>query len=361
MIFFYHWFFTEAESLPLLVRAPFDVGYVGVPIFFALSGFLITVHYYERFEKRRITFGKYLTRRLIRLYPLYFAILTLFVIAFGKPKTMIPQGVGAMIVTYTLTQALFPSLLLIGTAVGWTLTLEGMFYLAAPRLMQWLGRAASFSALLLRAVVVGLVTLVIGLLLARLPLAELLPDTLIGAPDTYILHYSLFGHLLDFLAGMVGGLLFLRRDISLQSSRHADTLIWIGVVGASISIVALDLIESELGSLLNRTLAFSVALFSSSLILGMASDSLRSNLVTRGLGSRLLVYLGKISYALFLIQLTEPCQWTYWILLGETLGVEDRILRAILLYVAATAMAAILYELIERPAHRWLSAQLTRV
>ncbi|MBN1315380.1 MAG: hypothetical protein JXA42_07930, partial [Anaerolineales bacterium] len=35
MIFFYHWFFNEATSLPLLIRAPFNVGYVAVPIFFS--------------------------------------------------------------------------------------------------------------------------------------------------------------------------------------------------------------------------------------------------------------------------------------------------------------------------------------
>jgi len=93
MIFFYHWFFEEAKSLPLVLRAPFDVGYMAVPIFFALSGFLLTARHYKAFEQRRITFGTYLIRRFVRIYPTYFVVLTLFVMALNKPTQMVPRGV----------------------------------------------------------------------------------------------------------------------------------------------------------------------------------------------------------------------------------------------------------------------------
>lgn len=357
MIFFYHWFFEEAKSLPLVLRAPFDVGYVAVPIFFALSGFLLTTRYHETFEQKRITFGAYLARRLIRIYPLYFVVLTLFVMALGRPTQMVPRGARAVAATYTLTQALFPSLLLLGTQVGWTLTLEAMFYLVAPGAMRWMGRAKSFFVVALRACVLGLAAITSGLLLARLPFAASLPDTLIGAPDTYILHYTIFGHLPDFLAGMAAGFLFLRRDAFPELSQHVGKLIWLGAVGMYALFIALDVSVAELGAPLNRTLAFGVAVFGSGLILGLACDDARTHPITRGLGSRAMVYLGAISYALFLIQLTEPCQWIYWVLLGQTLGVEHRILRAALLYIAATIMAAILYEWVERPAQRWLHAR----
>jgi len=58
MIFFYHWFFDNARILPLIFRAPFDVGYVAVPMFFALSGFLITERYYEDFIHRRVSISQ---------------------------------------------------------------------------------------------------------------------------------------------------------------------------------------------------------------------------------------------------------------------------------------------------------------
>jgi peptidoglycan/LPS O-acetylase OafA/YrhL len=360
MIFFYHWFFQEAKSLPLVLRAPFDVGYVAVPIFFALSGFLLTTRYYEAFERKRITFGAYLAKRLIRIYPLYFVVLTLFVMALDRPTQMVPRGVRAVAATYTLTQALFPSLLLLGTQVGWTLTLEAMFYLVAPGAMRWMGRNKSLSTVVLRACALGFVAIASGLLIARLPFAASLPDTLIGAPDTYILHYTIFGHLPDFLAGMVAGFLFLRRDACPRLSRYVGQLIWLGAVGTYALFIALDVSTAELGAPLSRTLAFGVALFSSGLILGLACDDSRTHPITRGLGSRAMVYLGSISYALFLIQLTEPCQWSYWVLLGQTLGVEHRILRAVLLYIVATFIAAILYQLVERPAQRWLRARCVK-
>jgi peptidoglycan/LPS O-acetylase OafA/YrhL len=356
MIFFYHWFFEEAESLPLVLRAPFDVGYVAVPMFFALSGFVITTRYHAAFDQRRITFGTYLLRRFTRIYPIYFVVLTLFVMALNRPTQMVPRGARAIAATYGLAQALFPSLLLLGTQVGWTLTLEVMFYLVAPVLMRWMGRGKSLPAVVLRALALSLVALASGLLVARLPFTESLPDTLVGAPDTYIMHYSIFGHLPDFLAGMVAGFLFLRRNTYPQLSQHSGRLISLSAVGMFVLFVALDVSTAELGAPLNRTLAFGVALFSSGLILGFACDDSQAHPITRGLGSRAMVYLGSISYALFLIQLTEPCQWVYWVLLGQTLGIEHRILQAVLLYVAATLLAAVLYELVERRAQRWLGA-----
>jgi peptidoglycan/LPS O-acetylase OafA/YrhL len=354
MIFFYHWFFDEAASLPLILRAPFDVGYVAVPIFFALSGFLLTTRYYRSFEQQRTTYGSYLAKRFIRIYPLYFVVLTLFVMALDRPMQMVPRGTRAIVATYTLTQALFPSLLLLGTQVGWTLTLEAMFYLVAPGIMRWMGRGMSFLAIALRAVVLGFAAIAMGLLLARLPLAGSLPDTLVGAPDTYILHFSIFGHLVDFLAGTVCGLIFLRRDAFPLLDRQASKLTWLSAAGLFALIMALDVSTAEIGSPLNRALAFGVALFSSTLILGLVCDRSRTHPITRTLGSRVMVYLGSISYPLFLIQLTEPCQWLYWILLGP---VENRILRAALLYVVSTPIAALLHALIERPTQRWLSAR----
>lgn len=361
MVFFYHWFFSYVETLPRLIRAPFEVGYVGVPIFFALSGFLITIRYYEALKQERIGYGRYLSKRFIRIYPLYFVILTLFVVAFQRPESMVPKDARSFFATYTLTQALFPSLLLIGTTTGWTLTVEGMYYLLAPGLMKWLHKEQRLRALLLRAAVLSLAAAGLGVGMARLPLAEMMPDTLFGAPDTYIMHYTIFGHLADFLVGMVGGILYLRRDELPWLGRYARGLAWLNTFGMYAMVVALDMIDAEAGSPLNRTVAFLVALFSASLILSLSLDNGRRTLLGRGLGSRVMVYLGAISYALYLIQLTEPCQWLYWIFLGETAGVENRIWQAILLYVLATLLAALMYELIERPAHRQLTRWLNKV
>jgi peptidoglycan/LPS O-acetylase OafA/YrhL len=63
-----------------------------------------------------------------------------------------------------------------------------------------------------------------------------------------------------------------------------------------------------------------------------------------------------VSYAFYLIQLTEPIQWLFWVGLGEKLGVENMVWRAVLLYVLSTGIAGILYAIVEKPANRWLKS-----
>ncbi len=62
LVFFYHCFFQYVDELPLWLGALFNVGYVGVPIFFALSGFLITLRYLDDFGEGKIGYGRFFTR-----------------------------------------------------------------------------------------------------------------------------------------------------------------------------------------------------------------------------------------------------------------------------------------------------------
>lgn len=231
-----------------------------------------------------------------------------------------------------------------------------MFYITAPFLIRWLRRDERAvwlvgQAALLSGLGVGLV-----ILLARLPLADQFPDTLLGAEQTYLMHFSLFGHLPDFLAGMVVGFYYLRREEFGWIVGRANGLIWGSSVGMAAAIILLDLTDDAVayGEPLNRLLGFGVALFSATLILGLAGDEGRRHPVSRLLGSRVMVYLGATSYVLYLVQLTEPLQWLYWVFLGEWVGVDNRFLRAILLYFLAVPISAMLYEWVERPSHRWL-------
>jgi len=358
LVFFYHWFFTHASSWPIVARAPFDVGYVGVPIFFALSGFLISLRYTPKLADRRVTYWQYWLNRFARIYPLYFFVLTAFVAIPQKGITL--TDTRAILVAYTLTQAFFPSLLLAGVAVGWTLTLELIFYFCAPGIFAWLNSATSNRQLVAMAVGLSVVALGAAWVVASIPLPSAWVGSVLGAPLDWVLHYSILGHLPDFMVGTVAGLLFLRGNSKLTGGLVLHLLIGGGILGLYGCMLGLDTVATELGSPLNRLLGIGVAFCVGLVIFGLACDNRQSNPISKWLGAPWMVYLGGVSYALYLIQLTEPCQWLFWILLGEKLGVSDLIVRALLLYIMASVLAAILYHVIERPAEKWLRALANR-
>ena len=349
LVFFYHWFFQYVDELPKWLGAPFKVGYVGVPIFFALSGFLITLRYLDDFGEGKIGYGRYLYKRFIRIYPLYLAVLTFFVAAFGRPLNMIPDS---WLSLYTATQAFFPDWAFLGTLVGWTLTLELIFYVIAPLFLKWFYGKSIWQVLAICLTASGLM-LGIGVALSLLPLV---PNTLLGASRNWLMHHSFFGHAPDFFVGMFCAYLFLMHDQ--QDSllrRQAPKLIWGSVMLIYVTILLLVIIGFPTGTPGNRGLGFVIALASSVLILAIALDDKNRNPVARFLSWRWVVYLGSISYALYLIELTEPIQWLYWLALGKYGRVENRILQAVLIFFITIPIAAVWYELVEKPAHRLLS------
>ncbi|MCA9931784.1 MAG: acyltransferase [Anaerolineales bacterium] len=350
LVFFYHWLFDYVNDLPLLIGAPFKVGYVGVPIFFALSGFLITLRYLNDFGQKKITYKHYLYKRLIRIFPLYLAVVTLFVAAFGRPLNMIPDSWQGWLSIYTLTQAFFPDWFYLGTLVGWTLTIELIFYIVAPVLLKLFYKKSIWYTLTI-CITASLLMISIGI---GLSFFTPVPNSLLGAKRNWLMHFSFFGHAPDFFVGMFFAYLYLNQQQDDYPHRHASKLIWGSSILAYAATLMLAFRKAPMGTLENRGLGFLIALASSVLVLATALDNKNRHPVTRLLGLRWMVYLGTISYALYLIQLTEPIQWLYWLALGKYGGIENRILQAVLIYLMATPIAALFYELIEKPAQRLL-------
>ncbi len=347
MIFFYHWLFDATDAWPSFARAIFKQGYLAVAIFFATTGFLVTIRYAQRLPT--LQYGRFVWQRIVRIYPLYWVVLTGFAVALGRPVGIIPQNSGDLLILYAMLQSFFPPLLLAGLQTAWTLTISEMFYWAAPFILRCLPLPLSIGQWLLR--MCALVVLGIGLayLLSQLPTR---PGTLLGAPIGYLLFRTVFGRLSEFLCGMLAGLIYLRLTTPTPElpNNLASGLIGVGIgliwlLAVSIDSLGLSEASSPLFFILNASVAAATAI----LLLGLACDTQLNNFVTRALSSRFMVFLGQISYALFLIQLTEPCQWLYWVGLGQYGGIEGRWPRALLLYIAALAISAALYQVIERP------------
>ncbi len=119
-------------------------GPIGVELFFAISGFLITTRLVrEQRERGEVATGQFYARRALRIFPLYYAVLGLHVLRawlFLPPSPMRAHFFHSLPFWATYTADWF-----VDTAVnhpiifsfGWSLAVEEQFYLVWP----WIVRA----------------------------------------------------------------------------------------------------------------------------------------------------------------------------------------------------------------------------
>ena len=131
-------------------------GRLGVELFFAISGFLITTLLLrERRDTGRISLRRFYARRALRIFPLYYAILAVYVVlvivSHRTPATSEFLYNLRFFLTYTANW-------FVGVAAvfsfAWSLSTEEQFYCAWPWVERYFGRAS----FLLMAVFVVLLT-----------------------------------------------------------------------------------------------------------------------------------------------------------------------------------------------------------
>ncbi|MEV6602456.1 acyltransferase [Actinoplanes sp. NPDC051346] len=124
------WGVAADQAFPWLYL-PASYGWLGVQLFFVISGFVICLSAWDR------TPGDFLRSRVIRLYPAYWAaaLLTFAVLSLW-PLVRHPVGAGDLLVNLTMLQV--PMGVRSVDAVYWTLWVEARFYLLFA-LLVWRG------------------------------------------------------------------------------------------------------------------------------------------------------------------------------------------------------------------------------
>ena len=133
-------------------------GFVGVDIFFVISGFLITTHIFENLDKESFSFGDFYGRRIRRIFPsliivmifsLVFGWFVLLADEFNQLGKHLAAGAGfisnfifAAEVGYFDAEAEFKPMLHL-----WSLAVEEQFYIFWP-LILWLAWKANLNLLL---------------------------------------------------------------------------------------------------------------------------------------------------------------------------------------------------------------------
>ncbi len=311
----------------------FAQGYIGVSVFFVLSGFLIYHRYADAYQSREAwSWRGYLQNRFARVFPLYILLLLLTVginTAIGQPMRAVE-----LVLNLTLLKGLFEDYKFSGIAQSWSLTADICFYSLAPLLFVALRR---WGALWLTAGLVG-----IGLLLWALTG----PTHWHGFFDDipFLLFYTFFGRAFEFVAGM--WLASRWQGNRLPLFKHAtpiglllvsSCLLWQAIV-PTITAHQARLFWSEL-IVYNYLLPIGIGIF----FMGLLKEK---SVIRRLLAQRIMQALGRSSYAFYLIHVGVVAKGLYKIGLTHT-G---------LLFFLLVLIAYVLYVRIEKPLQKRLRA-----
>jgi len=311
-------------------------GWLGVDLFFVLSGFLITGILLDEREREGY-FRSFYRRRALRILPLALTCLLLYSIVYGHKFD------SAFLLSFLLTlfffanfNILFGVLPVPGTGVMWSLAVEEHFYLLWP---------VAIRRLPLRAV--GCIAAAIVLLS---PVARCLAMHLgVGAQSVYQLSWFRF----DGLA--IGALL----AVFVRTRHFTVRTTWIAALGWLGMILLVTLIlwpygvfaaRSTLGEALRYTQA--QALFGAAMAVSLAHQG---STWTRFLRSRFLGLTAALSYCLYLIHMPVGHLY-YWTLHHAHIndiqilgGVGALLARYAVIFPTSFALAALSGKYLERP------------
>ena len=329
--------FTYIHELDSGIHIGFiDKGYLGVEGFFILSGFILSYVYLEGFGTRRFDYFTFINHRLARIYPLHIATLLVTLVLAGmaavKGVTLGDNVVNwaALPAHLTLTQAwgLAPSASF--NHPSWSISAEWLAYLGFPVV------ATAAWALRHRPI--------LAVALACLILTAL-----------YIVFYVIAGFPLTEATFQWGALrivpcFLLGSALYLAWRAGAVARPWIATTGAAVAGLTVIIASSFARSDIVIVIALGLLILSSA---GLGRDG--EGRETGILSSPLCVYLGEISFAVYMIYV--PWKWVWLKGVNALLGTDHAPLPffwwlAGLLALIPLAMLA--HHLVERPFRRIL-------
>lgn len=314
-------------NLGLAMPAVIAKGYLGVELFFVLSGFILCHVYLENFGQGRFDYREFLWARLARIYPVHLAVLLGLMLLIATAAMMGVSAGDKLLIwpslpaQLTLTQAWGLSPLGGWNHPSWSISAEWFAYLSFPVFAFVAWRLINRPRLAL--------VLAVGLVLA------------LNIGFQAVAGFSLTK------ATLLWGAL---RIVPCFALGCAVWLAWRAnlVVGTSsglgLTLMALSGIVAA--ALLQAPDCVAVALFGA-LILGLAAtSSAGSSFLAQGA----LVYLGEVSFAVYMVCIPWESVFTQG--LGKVIGLEPSHLPIslwLVLYVGVIPVAMVLHHAVERP------------
>ncbi len=304
-------------------------GFIGVDVFFVISGYLITGILLEDLRQWRFSLATFYVRRIRRILPALFAV-CLAALA-GAYLLFLPEDFSAFGESL-YSSAVFAANFYFHDHVGyfdgpaemrpllhlWSLAVEEQFYIFWPPLL-WLGyRIGGKRALLAGAFGLSLVSLVLSQIEA------------VSDPETAF--YLLPSRAWELGAGALVALAADRLD--------APARVATGLSGLGLALIAWSTVSPAVGATFPGLSA--VPLIAGAALL-IATGGVAGNVATRPLTTRPAVFVGRISYSLYL--------W-HWPLLAFAryrLGADLPLAAGLAAIALAFALATLSWRLVEEP------------
>jgi peptidoglycan/LPS O-acetylase OafA/YrhL len=339
-----------------------EAGYLGVDVFFVLSGFLITsLLFAERRRTNRVSMRGFYFRRAVRLVPVAAVLLAIGAVVFVFAPTTYswrPQPIAFPAVVFSWMNWLDVWRPTAGGVLAhtWSLSIEAQFYFVWPPLLVFaLARRVRLRYVLV--VLGGLVALAVGLRVRAWAAAP--PAVPKSAPDVtrYLVgsarghawsrwYFGSFSHMDGLIVGAMAAIVLTRTTIRAFVARHrVAAQVALGVatlVGAALYVKASWV---GVGGFIPvwGLLPFEVCVAVIVVVLAAVPRTVAGSL----LGCAPMVWIGRRSYAMYMLHIPV------WIVVVRLEGDVSLTVVSWIALVGTFVVAELSFRFVETPALRW--------
>jgi peptidoglycan/LPS O-acetylase OafA/YrhL len=344
-VFFLHFGLPVALRTPSSERVTAQL-FVGVGMFFVLSGFVIATRYQDSVLWTRAWWRRYLWRRVARIYPVYF-ILNGFTLAHVYLPVPPGKGMNSLLLVFlsqTLLRGFSSTLKFVGIPQAWSLTVEECFYFTAPvLLLAWRRRGLG-----------GAIAFVLAMVSIGLGLTALLSGrpALHGLFGSYkhLFNYTYFGRVLEFVAGVGLARWWAKRPVQPSPTWPWRTILGVLLIAATIGTLAWvnSPIDWYDGQRYPQATVLNSFVFPVGVVVLLAGLLAERSWLRALLATKLVQELGRSSYFFYLVHVGLFSIWWRAHFGWEATGWQ---------FLATIVVSELGFRLLEEPLRRWVLAR----
>lgn len=353
VVFFHQWLTYYPQTLgSWLYQTLFSKGFLGVDLFFLLSGYVLAYVYLKGARLPKVNKTFFWRARFARIYPVYLLsflieapFIAVFILSQQDPSRLAFKAVGTLLAHLALLQAWVPSLRWHWNYPSWTLSTEAFFYLLFPYLGVWFWKKTEGKNWLIPLIVLYFLTLAPSVLYSTTGLNGVITDW--NLPTVIVRFFPPF-RIPEFLLGMLLLRIQERIQFKLKGRPWLPPFLFIG--GVAGLVIALDGTETW------KAILWYGGLFDPFFMMILLGAALSRGMLSSCLGWKPLVLLGNASYSLYILQIPIAEWWQTYGPNGFRGGPIGFWIYLLILIGASLLM----YRFFETPLRVWIRSQGTK-